>query len=50
MHDFERVSEMTAYSNHIKNSELETRECFERETENIPILTTLFLLIAFLLL
>ena len=29
-HGFERVSETTAYSNHIKNSELETREVFER--------------------
>ena len=28
---------MTAYSNHIKNYELETREVFERETENIPL-------------
>ena len=36
-HDFERVSETIAYSNHIKNSELETREVFERETENIPL-------------
>ena len=36
-HDFERVSEMAAYSNHIMNSELETREVFERETENIPL-------------
>ena len=36
-HDFERMSETTAYSNHIKNSELETREFFERETENIPL-------------
>ena len=27
--DFERVSETTAYSNHINNSELETREVFE---------------------
>ena len=37
-HDFERVREMTAYSNHINNSELETREFFERETENIPLI------------
>ena len=32
------MGEMTAYRNHIKNSELETREVFERETwstENI---------------
>ena len=36
-HDFERVSKTIAYSNHIKNSELETREVFERETENIPL-------------
>ena len=35
--DFERVSKTTAYSNHIKNSELETGEFFERETENIPL-------------
>ena len=36
-HYFDRVSETTAYSNHIKNSELETRHVFERETENIPL-------------
>ena len=36
MHDFERMSKTIAYRNHIKNSELETREVFERETENIP--------------
>ena len=36
-HDFERVSETPAYSNHIKNYELETREVFEQETENIPL-------------
>ena len=35
-HGFERVSKTIAYSNHIKNSELETREVFERETENNP--------------
>ena len=35
-HDFERMSETTAYSNHIKNYELETIEFLERETENIP--------------
>ena len=32
------MSETTAYRNHIKNSEIETREVFERETpspENI---------------
>ena len=37
-HDFENMSETTDYRNHIKNSELETREVFERETwspENI---------------
>ena len=37
-HDFEIMSETTAYRNHIKNSELETREVFEQETlrpENI---------------
>ena len=36
MHDFETMSETTSYINHIKNSELETKEFFERETENIP--------------
>ena len=35
-HYFETMSETTAYRNHIKNYELETREVFERETENIP--------------
>ena len=37
-HDFETMSETTDYRNHIKNSEIETREVFERETpipENI---------------
>ena len=34
--DFERISKTTAYCNHIKNSELEIREVFEQETENIP--------------
>ena len=37
-HGFETMGETTAYRNHIKNSELETREVFERETwspENI---------------
>ena len=37
-HDFETMSETTAYRNHIKSSEIETREVFERETwipENI---------------
>ena len=37
MRDFEIVSEMTSYSNHIKNSELETGEFFVWETENIPL-------------
>ena len=36
-HDFERVSETRAYSNHINNSELETRQVFEQGTENIPL-------------
>ena len=36
-HDFENMSETTAYRNHIKNSEFETREVFEQETENIPL-------------
>ena len=34
-HDFETLSKTTAYRNHIKNSELKTRDFFERETENI---------------
>ena len=34
-HYFETMSETTAYVNHIKNSEIETREVFERET-SIP--------------
>ena len=37
-HDIETMSEMTAYRNHINNSEIETREVFERVTlsrENI---------------
>ena len=34
-HDFETMSETTAYRNHIKNPEIETREVFERET-SIP--------------
>ena len=37
-HDFETMRKTTAYCNHIKNSELENREVFERETwipENI---------------
>ena len=32
--DFETMSEMMAYCNHIKNSEIETREFFERETSS----------------
>ena len=38
MHYFETMSETTAYRHHIKNSEIETREVFERENpspENI---------------
>ena len=31
-HDFETMSKTTAYRNHIKNYEIETREVFERET------------------
>ena len=31
-HDFETMREMTAYGNHIKNLEIETREVFEQET------------------
>ena len=37
-HDFETMSETTAYRNNIKNSEIETIKVFERETlspENI---------------
>ena len=33
-HDVETMSNVTAYSNHIKNSEIETRNVFERETSN----------------
>ena len=33
-HDFETTSETTAYRNHIKISEIETREVFERETSS----------------
>ena len=33
-HDVETMSETTAYRNHIKNSEIETREFFERETSS----------------
>ena len=37
-HDFDTMGKTTAYRNHIRNSELETREVFEQETwspENI---------------
>ena len=33
-HDFETMSETTAYRNHIKTSEIETREVFKRETSS----------------
>ena len=33
-HNFKTMSETTAYRNHIKNSEIETREVFERETSS----------------
>ena len=33
-HDVETMSETTAYRNHIKDSEIETRKVFERETSN----------------
>ena len=33
-HDFETMSETTDYRNHIKNSDIETREVFERETSS----------------
>ena len=33
-HNFETTSETIAYRNHIKNSEIETREVFERETSS----------------
>ena len=33
-HDFETMIETTAYRNHIQNSEIETRELFERETSS----------------
>ena len=36
-HDFETMSEMTAYRNHIKNSGFETRGVLERETGHIPL-------------
>ena len=33
-HDFETMSETTAYRNHINNSKIETREVFEWETSS----------------
>ena len=33
-HDFETMSKTAAYRNHIKNSEIETREVFEQETSS----------------
>ena len=36
-HGFERVSKTRAYSNHIKNSELETRQVFELEIFRLKI-------------
>ena len=33
-HDVETMSKTTAYHNHIKNLEIETRNVFERETSN----------------
>ena len=33
-HDFETMRKTTAYRNHIKNSEIETREVLERETSS----------------
>ena len=41
-HDVETMSKTTAYCNHIKNSEIETRNRFERETlnENIENIVT----------
>ena len=33
-HDFETMSKTTTYRNHIKNSEIETREVFEQETSS----------------
>ena len=36
-HGFETMSDTTAYHNHIKNYELETREVFEWGTETIPL-------------
>ena len=34
LHDFETMSETTAYRNHIKNSEIETRQFIEQETSS----------------
>ena len=34
MHDFETMSETSAYCNHINNSEIEARGVFERETSS----------------
>ena len=33
-HDFETMSETTAYRNHIKHSKIEAREVFEQETSS----------------
>ena len=33
-HDFETMRKTTTYRNHIKNSEIETREVFEQETSS----------------
>ena len=46
-HDFEITSETIAYSNHIKNYELETREVFDWETENIPLTRQTYLVTPF---
>ena len=43
-HDFETMIETTAYRNHIKNYEFETRKVFERETENIPLTLQTYLM------
>ena len=40
-HDVETMSETTAYRNHIKNSEIETRNVFEQEASNENIVTRL---------
>ena len=34
-HEFETMCKTKAYRNHIKNSEIETREVFERETSSL---------------